>query len=66
MDKIKAFFNNTIVKIVAWVVLALDEVVLILGGASVAEIGKGVELVAGIVSAVALLVVFIASKIKKE
>ena len=66
MDKIKAFFNNTIVKIVAWVVLALDVVVLILGGASVAEIGKGVELVAGIVSAVALLVVFIASKIKKE
>ena len=66
MDKIKAFFNNTIVKIVAWVILALDVVVLILGGASVAEIGKGVELVAGIVSAVALHVVFIASKIKKE
>lgn len=66
MDKIKAFFNNKIVKVVAWVILALDVVVLILGGASVAEIGKGVELVAGIVSAVALLVVFIASKIKKE
>ena len=66
MDKIKAFFNNTIVKVVAWIILALDVVVLILGGASVAEIGKGVELVAGIVSAVALLVVFIASKIKKE
>lgn len=66
MDKIKAFFNNTIVKVVAWGILALDVVVLILGGASVAEIGKGVELVAGIVSAVALLVVFIASKIKKE
>ena len=66
MDKIKAFFNNTIVKVVAWVILALDVVVLILGGASVAEIGKGVELVAGIVSAVALLVVFIAIKIKKE
>ena len=65
-DKIKAFFNNTVVKVVAWVILALDVVVLILGGASVAEIGKGVELVAGIVSAVALLVVFIASKIKKE
>ena len=66
MDKIKAFFNNTIVKVVAWVLLAVDVVVLILGGASVAESGKGVELVAGIVSAVALLVVFIASKIKKE
>lgn len=58
MDKIKAFFNNKIVQIVSWIILALDVVVLILGGASVAEIGKGVELVAGIVSAVALLVVF--------
>ena len=66
MDKIKALINNKIVRIVAWIILALDVVVLILGGASVAEIGKGVELVAGIVSAVALLVVFIASKIKKE
>ena len=65
MDKIKAFFNNTIVKVVAWVILALDVVVLILGGASVAEIGKGVELVAGIVSAVALLVAFIASLVNK-
>lgn len=65
MDKIKAFFNNKIVKIVAWVVLALDVVLLILGGASVAEIGKGVELVAGIISAVALLIAFIASLINK-
>ncbi len=65
MDKIKAFFNNKIVKIVAWVVLALDVVLLILGGASVAEIGKGVELVAGIISAVALFVAFIASLVNK-
>ena len=65
MDKIKAFFNNKIVKIVAWVVLALDVVLLILGGASVAEIGKGVELVAGIVSTVALLIAFIASLVNK-
>jgi hypothetical protein len=66
MDKIKAFFNNKIVKIVAWVILALDVVMLILGGASVAEIGKGVELVAGIISAVALFIAFIASKVNKE
>ena len=65
MDKIKAFFNNKIVKIVAWVVLALDVVLLILGGASVAEIGKGVELVAGIISAVALFIAFIASLVNK-
>lgn len=66
MDKIKAFFNNTIVKVVAWVLLAVVSVVLILGGVSVADIGKGVELVAGIVAAIATLVAFIASKIKKE
>ena len=66
MDKIKAFFNNTIVKVVAWVVLALDVVTLILGGATQADISKGVELVAGIVAAIATLVAFIASKIKKE
>ena len=66
MDKIKAFFNNTIVKVVCWVLLAVVSVVLILGGTSVADIGNGVELVAGIVTAVAALVVFIASKIKKE
>jgi hypothetical protein len=66
MDKIKAFFNNTIVKVVAWVVLALDVVVLILGGATSAEIGSGVELVAGIVGAVALFIAFVAGKLKKE
>jgi hypothetical protein len=66
MDKIKAFFNNKIVKIVAWVVLALDVVVLILGGATSAEIGSGVELVAGIVGAIALFIAFVAGKIKKE
>ena len=49
MDKIKAFFQNKIVKIVCWVILALDVVGLILGGVSVAEIGKGVELTAYLV-----------------
>jgi hypothetical protein len=66
MNKIKAFFNNTIVKVVAWVLLAVVSVVLILGGASVVDISNGVELVAGIVAAIAALVAFIASKIKKE
>ena len=66
MDKIKAFFNNTITKVVAWVVLALDVVTLILGGTTVVEIGDGVELIAGIVGAVSALIVFISGKIKKE
>ncbi len=64
MDKIKAFFNNKVTKIVAWSVLALDVVVLILGGATTEVISSGVALVAGIVAAVAALVAFIASKIK--
>ena len=33
MEKIKAFFQNKITKIVAWLVLALDIVVLFLGTA---------------------------------
>ncbi len=64
MDKIKAFFNNKVTKIVAWSVLALDVVVLILGGAKTEVISSGVALVAGVVAAVAALVAFIASKIK--
>lgn len=64
MDKIKAFFNNKVTKIVAWSVLALDVVVLILGGATTEVISSGVALVAGIVAAVAAFVAFIASKIK--
>ena len=48
MDKIKAFFNNTITKIVAWVVLALDVITLILGGVTAKEIGDGDARVCGI------------------
>lgn len=65
MDKIKAFFDNTVVKIVAWVLIALSSVVLILGGVSVVDIGKGVELVGGIVTAVGALIIFISGKVNK-
>ena len=65
MDKIKAFFDNTIVKIVAWVLIAVSSVVLILGGVSVVDIGKGVELVGGIVTAVGALIIFISGKVNK-
>lgn len=65
MDKIKAFFNNKIVKIVAWVLIAVSSVVLILGGVSVVDIGKGVELVGGIVTAVGALIIFISGKVNK-
>lgn len=66
MDKIKAFFQNTIVQIIAWLVLVVDVVALILGGASVAEISNGAELTFGIISAIALLIAFIADKINKK
>lgn len=66
MDKIKAFFQSTMTKIVAWVVLAVDVVCLILGGTTTAQISDGVVLIAAIVAAVAALVAFIAERIKKE
>ncbi len=66
MDKIKAFFQNTLTKIVAWVVLAVDVVCLILGGTTTTQISDGVVLIAAIVAAVAALVAFIAERIKKE
>lgn len=65
MDKIKAFFENKIVKVVSWIILAVVSVVLILGGVSTVEISEGVELVGGIVTAVAALVIFISGKIRK-
>lgn len=62
----KDFFNKTWVKVVSWIFLLIGAAALILGGTSVAEIGKGVELIAGIISAVGLLVVFIKEMIEKK
>ena len=62
----KDFFNKTWVKITSWIFLLVGAVALILGGTSVAEIGKGVELIAGIISAVGLLIVFIKEMIEKK
>jgi hypothetical protein len=66
MEKIKAFFQNKITKIVSWVVLALSACSLIIGGASAETISSGVILVAGIISAIAALVAFITSQIKSK
>lgn len=62
----KDFFNKTWVKITSWIFLLVGAVALILGGTSVAEIGKGVELVAGIIAAVGLLVAFIRDMLNKK
>lgn len=59
MDKIKAFFSNKIVQIVAWILLAVSSLVLILGGVSAGDIAKVPTFIVGIVEAVALFIVFI-------
>lgn len=62
----KDFFNKTWVKVVSWVFLLIGTVALILGGTSVADIGKGVELVSGIIAAIGLLVAFIREMLNKK
>ena len=66
MDKLKAFFDNKIVKIVCWVILALVSVILIIGGAGVAEISTGVELVGGVITALSALIIFISNLVNKK
>ena len=66
MDKIKAFFSNKIVKGICWGVFVLDISALILGGATQADVSDGAKLVFGIAGAIALLIVFLSGKIKKE
>ena len=65
-EKIKAFFSNTIVKVVSWVVLALDVVGLTIGGATETEINSGVTLTLGIVGAVAAFIAFLSERLKKK
>ena len=62
----KDFFNKTWVKITSWIFLLVGAVALILGGTSVADIGNGVELVAGIIAAIGLLVEFIREMLNKK
>ncbi len=59
MNKIKAFFNNKVVQIVAWILLAISTLVLILGGVSAGDIAKVPTFIVGIVEAVALFIIFI-------
>lgn len=62
----KDFFNKTWVKITSWIFLLVGAVALILGGTSLAEIGKGVELVSGIIAAIGLLIAFIRDMLNKK
>lgn len=65
LEEIKAFFASTVVKAVAWVILALDVTALIIGGATTVEITDGIALIAGVIAAVALVIAFIAERCKK-
>lgn len=64
-DKLKAFFQNKVTKIVAWCVLALAVICLIIGGVTTETISSGVVLVAAVVSAIAALIAFICGNSKK-
>lgn len=65
MDKIKAFFENKVTKIISWIVLAIAVVFLVLGGVTQETISSGIALVIGVVGAVAALIAFISERAKK-
>ena len=60
------FFKKTWVTILAFVFLIIGVVILILGGTSVGEIDNLVELTAGIISAVGILIIAIREIIQKK
>ena len=66
MDKIKAFFQNKIVKAVSWVVMLIAAAILVIGGVTEGDINGSIKLVVGILGLLGELIVFIAGKIKKE
>ena len=66
MEKIKAFFQNKITKIVARLVLALDIVVLFLGNVTESEIVDGVKMVFVIIAGVAMFIAFISERVSKK
>lgn len=66
MSVIKAFLNNIVVQIVAWVLLVLSSLVLILAGVSADAIAKIPLMVVGIVDAVAILIVAIKNLLRKK
>ncbi len=60
------FFKKTWVTIMAFVFIIIGVVVLLLGGISVGEINDIVELIAGILSAIGLLIVAIKKLLQKK
>lgn len=65
MDKIKAFFNNKIVQIAEFVLIAICCGGLIFAGVTVEEVAKVPALVAGILGAISALIMFIKGIVSK-
>lgn len=62
----KNFFEQTWVMIMAFVFIIIGVVILLLGGITVGEINNVVELIAGILSAVGLLIIAIRKLLQKK
>ena len=60
------FFKKTWVMIMAFVFIIIGVVILLLGGISVGEINNVVELVAGILTAIGLLIIAIKQLLQKK
>lgn len=60
------FFKKTWVIIMAFVFIIIGVVILLLGGISVGEINNVVELIAGILSAIGLLIIAIKKLLQKK
>ena len=62
----KNFFEQTWVMVMAFVFIIIGVVILLLGGITVGEINNVVELIAGILSAVGLLIIAIRKLLQKK
>lgn len=65
MDKIKAFFQNRIVKIVSYVLAGLGMTSLLVSGTGVADLGSFGETLAAIISLVSGLIAFVTERCRK-
>lgn len=62
----KDFLNKTWVVVTGWILALLGAAILIAGGTSVGVVTEGVELVAGIIDAIVLLIAFIKKMLEKK
>lgn len=65
MDKIKAFLDNKVVKIIGWVGFAVFTILLLLDGFSIVDLSEGLELIDKVIVAILGLIGFIAGKVNK-